>query len=173
MSLISRLLQPFAFVRALARLKMGDAGHNYRLCHRLYTRGMAGAARKLETVNRFLTGADISCSAEIGEGLALPHSGGVVIGGLCVIGRNCVIYQQVTLGYRGDHDRSDGQPHVGNDVMVGAGAKILGPVKIGDGAVVGANAVVVSDVPAGALAVGIPAQVKEGAGAGMLGPTEK
>ena len=160
MSLISRLLQPFAFVRALIGLKLGDAAHNHRLCRRLHERGMTGAARKLETMNRFLTGADIACSAEIGEGLSLPHPNGVVIGGLCVIGRNCTIYQQVTLGYRGDHDPSDGQPRLGDNVLVGAGAKILGPITIGDGARIGANAVVVTDIPAGALAVGVPARVK-------------
>ena len=160
MSLIRRLVQPFAFLAALPRLRMGDALHNYKLCRVLEKRGMSGAARKLETFNRFLTGADISCTAEIGEGLKLPHSDGVVIGGLCVLGRNCTIYQQVTLGYRGDGDPSDAMPRIGDDVLIGAGAKVLGSVTIGDGARIGANAVVAIDVPAGALAVGIPARIK-------------
>lgn len=96
----------------------------------------------------------IAPSAVIGKGLKLPHYMGVVIGEGAVIGNDCTIYQQVTLGQR------DGEyPTLGNNVVVYAGAKILGKVDIGSGAVIGANAVVLRDVPAGAVAAGIPAKI--------------
>ncbi len=103
-----------------------------------------------------VTGAEISLNAKLGGGLLLPHPNGVVIHHDVCIGPNCLIFQQVTIGTR----RGDGVPQIGGHVDVGAGAKILGPVKVGAHAVIGANAVVVKDVPDNCIAVGIPAIVK-------------
>ena len=100
--------------------------------------------------------AEIDLGASIGGGLLLPHPNGIVIHPKSEIGPNCLLFQQVTLGTREGHT---GAPRLGVHVDVGAGARILGPVHIGDHAVVGANAVVLSDVPAHATVVGIPAKI--------------
>lgn len=101
-----------------------------------------------------VTGADIALGCQIGGGLLLPHPNGVVIHPDVVIGPNCLIFQQVTLG-----SARDGVPRLAGHVDVGAGAKLLGPICIGEHARVGANAVVIRDVPAGATVVGNPARV--------------
>ena len=103
-----------------------------------------------------ITGADIPLNCEIGGGLNLVHPNGVVIFPGSVIGPNCQIFQQVTIGVGGSRS---GAPLLGGHVDVGAGAKILGGVKIGDHAQIGANAVVLQDVPPGATAVGVPARI--------------
>ena len=103
-----------------------------------------------------VAGADIPLGAKIAGGLLLPHANGIVIHPEALIGPNCLIFQQVTIGTRGP----GGAPQVGGHVDIGAGAKILGPVKIGNHAVIGANAVVLVDVPDNCMAVGIPAVVK-------------
>jgi serine O-acetyltransferase len=102
-----------------------------------------------------ITGADIAPEATLGGGLMLPHPNGIVFHRDAVIGVNCMIMQQVTIGQLA----SDGAPRLGNNVYVGAGAKVLGPITIGDGASIGANAVVLADVPPHATAVGIPARI--------------
>jgi serine O-acetyltransferase len=103
-----------------------------------------------------VTGADIPLNSHIAGGLLLPHANGVVIHPDASIGPNCLIFQQVTIGTRGP----GGAPQIGGHVDIGAGAKVLGPVKIGEHAVIGANAVVLTDVPAHCMAVGIPAVIK-------------
>jgi serine O-acetyltransferase len=103
-----------------------------------------------------ITGADIPLNCDIGGGLSLIHPNGVVIFPGSVIGPNCQIFQQVTIGVGGSRS---GAPVLGGHVDVGAGARILGGVKIGDHALIGANAVVLQDVPAGATAVGVPARI--------------
>lgn len=103
-----------------------------------------------------VTGADIPLNAHIGGGLAMPHPNGIVIHPDAVVGPNCLILQQVTLGTGG---RMTGCPRIGGHVDIGAGAKILGGVTIGDHAKIGANAVVLSDVPPYATAVGVPARI--------------
>jgi serine O-acetyltransferase len=103
-----------------------------------------------------VTGAEIPLNSRIGGGLSIPHPNGIVINPGATIGPNCLILQQVTIGYGG---RAPGNPTLGGHVDVGAGAKILGGVTIGDHAKIGANAVVLTDVPAGATAVGIPARI--------------
>ncbi|HEY2484191.1 MAG TPA: hypothetical protein VGI36_03540 [Candidatus Binataceae bacterium] len=103
-----------------------------------------------------VTGADIPLDSHIGGGLQLPHPNGVVIFPRAVIGPNCLISQQVTIGVGGP---KLGAPVVGGHVDIGAGAKILGGVTIGDHARIGANAVVLEDVPSGATAVGVPARI--------------
>jgi serine O-acetyltransferase len=100
-----------------------------------------------------ICGCEIPLNARIGGGLVMPHPNGIVINTDVVVGPNCLIFQQVTLGSNGR-----GVPVLGGHVDVGAGAKIIGPVRIGDHAIVGANAVVTSDVDAGTTVVGIPAR---------------
>jgi len=101
-----------------------------------------------------VTGADLPLNCRLGGGLLLPHPNGVVVHPDAVVGNNCLLFQQVTLGVR-----SEGAPVLGHHVDVGAGAKLLGRIVVGDGARIGANAVVLCDVPAGQTAVGIPARV--------------
>jgi serine O-acetyltransferase len=105
-----------------------------------------------------VTGITLPATTRIGRRLSIEHLGGIVVHGRSVIGDDCLIRQGVTLGNRYP-DRLDDAPVLGNGVNVGAGAKILGSVRIGDGAFVGANAVVLEDIPAGASAVGVPARV--------------
>lgn len=100
------------------------------------------------------TGADIPLNSRIAGGLLLPHPNGVVVHPASDIGPNCLLFQQVTLG-----SRAGRAPRLGGNVVVGAGAKLLGDIRIGDHARIGANAVVLEDVPAGATSVGIPARV--------------
>ncbi len=103
-----------------------------------------------------VTGADIQLNCRLGGGLLLPHPNGIVIHPDVIIGPNCLIFQQVTLGSGGP---IPGVPTVGGHVDIGAGAKLLGGITVGDHAKIGANAVVLCDVPIGATAVGIPAKV--------------
>ena len=105
---------------------------------------------------------ELPYSATVGRRVVIEHQGGIVVHGHCVIGDDCVLRQGVTLGNK-TMDRPYDAPKLGSKVNVGAGAKILGAVTIGDGAQIGANAVVVKDVPAGAMAVGVPARVIWGA----------
>ena len=105
------------------------------------------------------TGIDLPCETQVGRRLVIEHFGGIVISGDSVIGDDVTLRHGVTLGLR--RTGVSGAPVIGNHVDIGAGAKILGPVSIGAGAVIGANAVVLCDVPAGALAVGIPARIRQ------------
>ena len=104
------------------------------------------------------TGIDIPCEKRIGRRLTIEHFGGIIVSGDSVIGDDVVLRNGVTIGLK--RTGIPGAPVIGNRVDIGAGAKILGPIRIGDDAVIGANAVVLVDVPAGALAVGVPAVVK-------------
>jgi serine O-acetyltransferase len=113
-------------------------------------------------VVKLVIGADLPASACLGAGLRLEHGGkGVVLNEDVIVGSGVTIYHQVTLGWRDVGNWEDAQPvpHIEDEVVLGAGAKVLGGVTIGRGAVVGANAVVLIDVPAGGVAVGIPARV--------------
>ena len=104
-----------------------------------------------------VTGADIPLNSNIGGGMLLPHPNGVVIHPGAVIGPNCLIFQQVTIGSR----NGSAAPVIGGHVDIGAGAKVLGAIRIGNHAEIGANAVVLTDVPDNCIAVGVPAIVKE------------
>lgn len=117
-------------------------------------RGMAVLRHRWWSV---ITGADMPINCRLGGGLMLPHPNGIVLHPLVEIGPNCLIFQQVTIGAGGGARR--GVPKVGGHVDIGAGAKILGGITIGDHARIGANAVVTIDVPAGATAMGIPARI--------------
>ncbi len=116
------------------------------------------AYRILKVVSQILTGIDIPCETEIGRRLKIEHFGCIIVSGDTVIGDDVILRHGVTLGLRNTGKR--GAPRIGNRVDIGAGAKILGPVVIGDDAAIGANAVVLTDVPANHVAVGIPAVVK-------------
>lgn len=130
----------------------------YRIAHWLFLHKRFGLARWLSQHAKFKTGIEIHPGATIGKGLFIDHGTGVVIGETAEVGDYCTLYQGVTLGGTGK-DKGKRHPTLGNNVMVGAGAKILGPFKVGDNAKVGANALVLSEVPPNATAVGVPARV--------------
>lgn len=130
----------------------------YRVAHWFYERKMLVAARIISQTARFLTGIEIHPGAKIGKGLLIDHGSGVVIGETAEIGDYCLLYQGCTLGGTGK-EIGKRHPTLGNNVMVGCGAKILGPFKVGDGAKIAANAVVLEEVPPNATAVGVPARI--------------
>ena len=129
----------------------------YKIAHFLYSHEWFFLARLISQLSRFFTGIEIHPGAKIGRGLCIDHGMGVVIGETAEIGDDVLIYHGVTLGGTGK-DKGKRHPTVGNNVVIGSGAKVLGPIYIGDGAKIGSNAVVLKDVPAGATAVGIPAR---------------
>lgn len=130
----------------------------YRLAHKLYNKKLYFFARIVSQFGRFFTGIEIHPGAKIGKGLFIDHGMGVVIGETAEVGDNVTIYHGVTLGGTGK-DNGKRHPTVGNNVVIGAGAKILGPIYIGKAARIGANAVVLKDVPCNSTAVGIPAKI--------------
>ena len=130
----------------------------HRLSHALYKKGHTFSARAVSQGAKFLTGIEIHPGATIGRGLVIDHGSGVVIGETAEIGDNCTIYQGVTLGGTGK-DVGKRHPTLGNNVLVGSGAKILGPVKIGDNVKVASGAVVLTELPDHSTAVGSPAKV--------------
>ena len=130
----------------------------HRLSHKLYKKGHTFTARLVSQGAKFVTGIEIHPGATIGRGLVIDHGAGVVIGETAEIGDNCTIYQGVTLGGTGKNVGKR-HPTLGNNVMIGAGAKVLGPLTIGDNAKIAAGAVALHDVPADSTAVGIPARV--------------
>jgi serine O-acetyltransferase len=130
---------------------------NYRIGNFFYRVRIPIIPQLINYFNRIIFGVWIPCSAKIGKKFILGYGGlGVVIHNRVVIGNNCHIDQQVTIG---GTSKKDKVPILGNNVYVGAGAKIIGPIKIGDNVVVGANAVVTKDIPSGSLVVGIPAKI--------------
>jgi serine O-acetyltransferase len=132
----------------------------HRVAHRMWQRpGLRLAARLLSQANRSLTGVEIHPGATIGRRLFIDHAMGVVIGETAEVGDDVMLYHGVTLGGR-SMERTKRHPTLEDGVTVGAGARILGPVTIGRCAQVGANAVVVKDVPADAVVVGVPGQVR-------------
>jgi serine O-acetyltransferase len=130
----------------------------HRVAHALYKKGRYFEARAVSQTSRFFTGIEIHPAAQIGKGFFIDHGMGVVIGETAEIGDNCTIYQGVTLGGTGK-DVGKRHPTLGDNVMVGAGAKVLGPVLIGSNSKIAANAVVLHAVPENSTAVGIPAKV--------------
>jgi serine O-acetyltransferase len=130
----------------------------HRLSHRIWGWGGRWPARMLAHLGRWLTGIEIHPGAKIGRRFFIDHGMGVVIGETAEIGDDCTIYHGVTLGGT-TWKKEKRHPTLGNNVVVGAGAKILGPLLIGDNARVGSNSVVVKDVPAGATVVGIPGRI--------------
>ncbi len=130
----------------------------YRRANWFQRHGMKFIARAISQRSRRRTGIEIHPGATIGRGLFIDHGMGVVIGETTEIGDNCTLYQNVTLGGTGK-DQGKRHPTLGNNVLVGAGAKVLGPFTVGDNARVAAGAVVLDAVPRGATAVGVPARV--------------
>ena len=130
----------------------------YRVAHWLYLHGLYFPARWLSQFARRRTGVEIHPAATIGRRLVIDHGTGIVIGATAEIGDDCLLYQNVTLGGTGAA-REKRHPTLGNNVMVGSGAKILGPFRVGDNARIAANAVVLSEVPPNSTVVGVPGRV--------------
>lgn len=131
---------------------------NYRIAHWLHLHHCRFLARWLSQVSKFFTGIEIHPGATIGRRFVIDHGTGIVIGETAEIGDDCLLYQNVTLGGTGK-DVGKRHPTLGNNVMVGSGAKVLGPFKVGDNARIAANSVVLREVPANATVVGVPGRV--------------
>ena len=130
----------------------------YRLSHALYKKKCYLSARIVSQLAKFFTGIEIHPGAKIGKGLFIDHGTGVVIGETTVIGDNCILYQGVTLGGTGK-EKGKRHPTLGNNVIVGCGAKVLGPFTIGNNVKIAANSVVLHEIPDNCTAVGAPARV--------------
>ncbi|HHW48068.1 MAG TPA: serine O-acetyltransferase [Clostridiaceae bacterium] len=134
----------------------------HRFAHWFYKKRLFFIARLISQISRFLTGIEIHPGAKIGRRLFIDHGMGVVIGETAEIGDNCTIYHGVTLGGTGK-ERGKRHPTIGNNVLISAGAKILGPFKVGDNSRIGANAVVLNEVEENTTVVGVPGRaVKRG-----------
>jgi len=131
---------------------------DYRIAHWFYKHKMPFIARCISQWSKFCTGVEIHPAATIGRRLVIDHGTGIVIGATAEIGDDCLLYQNVTLGGTGK-DKGKRHPTLGNNVMVGSGAKVLGPFKVGDNARIAANSVVLREVPANATVVGVPGRV--------------
>lgn len=131
----------------------------HKIAHYFYTHNSFFLARLISQLARFITGIEIHPGAKIGKRLFIDHGMGIVIGETATVGNDCTIYHGVTLGGTGK-DKKKRHPDLGNNVMIGAGAKILGPIKIGNNVKIGANAVILKNVPDNATIVGIPGEVK-------------
>ena len=130
----------------------------YRVSHGLYRAHLFFLARLVSQLGRFFTGVEIHPGATIGKGLFIDHGSGVVIGETAVVGDYCTLYQGVTLGGTGK-DKGKRHPTLGDNVLVGAGAKVLGPFTVGSNSKIAAGAVVLNEVPPDCTAVGVPARV--------------
>ena len=130
----------------------------HKIAHFLYEYKLYFLARLVSQFARFITGIEIHPGAKIGKRLFIDHGMGIVIGETATIGNDCTIYHGVTLGGTGK-DKKKRHPDVGNNVMIGCGAKVLGPIKIGDNVKIGANAVVLKDVEKNTTVVGVPSKV--------------
>ncbi len=136
----------------------------HRIAHKLWTWKLPLVPRAISQFARFLTGIEIHPGARIGKGLFIDHGMGVVIGETAIVGDNVLLYQGVTLGGTGK-ETGKRHPTLGDNIAVGAGAKILGNITIGDNSYIGANAVVLTSVPANTTVVGVPGHVTKQDGA--------
>lgn len=132
----------------------------HRIAHFFYRIRLKFIARLISQISRFLTGIEIHPGAKIGNRLFIDHGMGIVIGETATVGDDCTIYHGVTLGGTGK-DKYKRHPDIGNSVMIGCGAKVLGPIKIGNHVKIGANAVVLKDIPSNVTVTGIPGKIKE------------
>ena len=130
----------------------------YRVAHWFYNHKCYFIARWISQTTKMFTGIEIHPAAKIGRRLVIDHGTGIVIGATAEIGDDCLLYQGVTLGGTGK-DKGKRHPTLGNNIMVGAGAKVLGPFKVGDNARIAANSVVLREVPENATVVGVPGRV--------------
>lgn len=181
MSVLSRLREDIAnarshdpAARSSAEVLLAYSGMHaiwaYRVAHRWWlSPGLKLPARLLAQLTRFLTGVEIHPGARIGRRFFIDHGMGVVIGETAVIGDDVMLYHGVTLGGK-SRGRGKRHPTLGNGVIVGAGAQVLGDIVIGVGSVVGANAVVVHDAAAGSMLVGIPAVARPRTGTNSPSP---
>ncbi len=135
----------------------------HRVNHVFWNLGLKWLARFFSTMARWLTGIEIHPGAKIGRRFFIDHGMGVVIGETAEIGDDCTLYQGVTLGGT-SWNKGKRHPTLGNNVVIGAGAKVLGPFKVGDNARIGSNSVVIKEVPANATVVGVPGRVVEAGG---------
>ena len=131
---------------------------SHRLAHFFYGHKLFFFARFVSQIGRFFTGIEIHPGAKIGKQLFIDHGIGIVIGETATIGNNCTIYHQVTLGGTASSFFKR-HPDIGNNVMIGAGAKILGPITVGNNVKIGANSVVLKDIPDNVTVVGIPGRI--------------
>jgi serine O-acetyltransferase len=171
MTLLSTLREDLANARRHDPAARGDVENalvysglhaiwSYRLAHRMWTRpALQGAARVLTQLTRFATGIEIHPGATIGRRFFIDHGLGVVIGETAEIGDDVMVYHGVTLGGR-SLKQGKRHPTIGDRVTIGAGAKLLGPLRVGSDCAIGANAVVTRDVPPDSIATGIPAVVR-------------
>jgi len=136
---------------------------NHRIAHWLFVHKLCFSARCVSQWSRFCTGVEIHPGAKIGRRMVIDHGMGIVIGETAEIGDDVLLYQGVTLGGTGK-DKGKRHPTIGNNVMVGSGAKVLGPFKVGDNSRIASNAVVLKEVPPDSTAVGVPARVVRIAG---------
>lgn len=143
---------PFLYFKGFLALQ------SYRIAHWLWQNGRRSLALFFQHRISVVFGVDIHPAARIGHGIMIDHATGLVIGETCVIGNNVSIMQSVTLGGTGK-EHGDRHPKVGNGVLISAGAKVLGNIRIGDGAKIGAGSVVLQDVPAHTTAAGVPAKI--------------
>jgi serine O-acetyltransferase len=130
----------------------------HRIAHALFRMHLTFLARAISQWSRFWTGVEIHPGAQIGRRFVIDHGMGIVIGETAEVGDDVLLYQGVTLGGTGK-DKGKRHPTIGNNVMIGSGAKVLGPFKVGDGSRIASNAVVLSEVPETATAVGVPARI--------------
>jgi len=142
---------------------------SHRIAHLLFDAGVPVAPRSIAYISRAVTGVEIHPAAKIGKGLLIDHGSGVVIGETAEIGDDVTIYQGVTLGGTG-FATGKRHPTLGDEVTVGSGARLLGPIEVGHGAKIGANSVVITDVPANATVVGNPGHVVRVDGRKPVGP---
>ncbi len=131
---------------------------HYRIAHFFYKIHLFFTARLISQISRFLTGIEIHPGAQIGKSFFIDHGMGVVVGETAIIGDNVLLYQGVTLGGTG-LEKGKRHPTIGNNVVIGTGAKVLGNITVGDNSYIGANAVVIKDVPPNSTVVGVPGRI--------------
>ncbi|NQT46763.1 MAG: serine O-acetyltransferase [Candidatus Omnitrophica bacterium] len=147
-----------SFIEVLLTYAGLHAMISYRMAHIIFKARIPLLPRIMSQVAKWLTGIEIHPGAAIGEGLFIDHGMGVVIGETSVIGNNVTIFQGVTLGGTGK-ERGKRHPNIGDNVVIGTGAKILGNITVGDNSYIGANAVVIKDVPHNSTVVGVPGRI--------------
>lgn len=130
----------------------------YRFSHFLYKKNLFFLARLISQIGRFFTGIEIHPGAKLGKRLFIDHGMGIVIGETATVGTDCTIYHGVTLGGTGK-DINKRHPDIGNHVLIGCGAKVLGPITVGNNSKIGANAVVLNNIPPNTTVVGIPGKI--------------
>lgn len=130
----------------------------YTVRSRVFRVPLSFLYKAMKLISQILTGIDLPCEASVGSRFLIEHFGGIVISGDTVIGDDVIVRNGVTLGLKNTGVK--GAPRIGNRVDIGTGAKILGPICIGDDVVIGANAVVIRDVPAQSMAIGVPAHIR-------------